>query len=72
MKKVIINSVMAISMLLLTALAVGLGIESVWVWVNRISPAWWWCAPVGLAESFGLLALVGYVSIVWMCGQIHK
>lgn len=72
MKKVIINSVMAISMLFLTALAVGLGIESVWVWVNRISPAWWWCAPLAIVESFGLLALVGYVSVVWMRGQINK
>ena len=72
MKKVIINSVMAISMLLITVLAVGLGIESVWVWCNRISPAWWWCAPFGIVESFCVLALVGYVSIVWMCGQINK
>lgn len=72
MKKVIINSVLAISMLLLTALAVGLGIESVWVWVNRISPAWWWCAPLGIVESYCVLALVGYISIVWMRGQMKK
>ena len=72
MKKVIINSVMAISMLLITVLAVGLGIESVWVWINRISPAWWWCAPFGLVESFCLLALVGYVSVCWMRSQIYN
>ena len=72
MKKVFINSVMAISILLMTAIAVGLGIESVWTWVNRISPAWWWCAPLGIVESFSLLALVGYVSVVWMHGQIDN
>jgi len=70
MKKVIINSVMAISMLLITALAVGLGIESVWAWIN--TPVAWWFAPFGIVESFCVLALVGYVSIVWMCGQIHN
>lgn len=70
MKKVFINSVMAISMLLITALAVGLGIESVWAWIN--TPVAWWFAPLGIVESFCVLALVGYVSIVWMCGQIHN
>ena len=70
MKKVIINSVMAISMLLLTALAVGLGIESVWAWIN--TPAAWWFAPLGIVESYCVLALVGYVSVVWMRGQIKK
>ena len=72
MKNLVINSVMVIGMLLVTALAVGLGIESVWVWVNRISPAWWWCAPLALVESFGLLALIGYVSLCWMHGQMNK
>lgn len=71
MKKVISNSVMAISILLVTALAAGLGIESVWAWINRISPAWW-CAPLGIVESFGVLALVGYVSLGWMHAQIDN
>lgn len=72
MKKVISNSVMAISILLVTALAVGLGIESVWAWVNRVGPAAWWCAPLCIVESFGVLALVGYVSIGWMRAQIDN
>ena len=72
MKKVIINSVMAASMLLMTALAVGLGIESFWAWVNRIFPAAWWFAPLGIVESFCVLALVGYVSVCWMRSLIHN
>ena len=70
MKKVFINSVMAISILLMTALAVGLGIESFWAWANL--PAAWWFAPFGIVESFCVLALVGYVSLCWMHGQIDN
>ena len=73
MKKLVVNSVMAIGMLFFTALAVCLGVESVWVWVNHVGPAvWWWCAPLGIVESSGVFALVGYVSVVWMRGQIDN
>ena len=73
MKKLVVNSVIAIGMLFFIVLAVGLGVESVWVWVNHVGPAvWWWCAPLGIVESFSLLALVGYGSIIWVCGQIDN
>ena len=70
MKKVFINAVIAISMLLMTAIAVGLGIESFWAWVNL--PSAWWFAPLGIVESICVLALVGYVSVCWMRSLIYN
>ena len=72
MKQIVSNVITAACFLLLVVLAVGLGIESAWAWVNHIGPAAWWVAPVGLLESFGLLVLVGWCSVAWMRELINK